>query len=182
MHLFPYFMRRALRQAFEVLRADGDTSAARDILNRAIDWFESRPLDEAMDEDHREEYGLALFHAGRQDEAREVMDALVQDSEYPYLVNYRGTRASIAVAQGDTAQAIEDEEWLAGVDPPYVRGHPIFWRAVVVAALGRREEAVMLRRQAYELGMFYFWHQEVQSLLDPLRGYQPFEEFVRPKG
>jgi hypothetical protein len=31
----------------------------------------------------------------------------------------------------------------------------------------------MLRRQAYERGTFYFWYQEVQTVLGPLRGYPP---------
>ncbi len=176
-----YQMRRTLIHVAETLRADDRTEAADRTVDRAIEWFESRPLDEAAEEEHRRYYGEVLLLAERYHDAHEVFDGLVRDTEYPYLINYRGLRALAAVTLGDSVQAIEDEEWLAGVNPPYVRGHPVFWRAVVAGALGRREEAVSLLRRAFAEGMTFFWWTQEQTALKPLRGYPAFEELMRPK-
>ena len=176
-----YQMRRTLIHVAETLRADDRTEAADRTVDRAIEWFESRPLDEAAEEEHRRYYGEVLLLAERYDDAHEVFDGLVRDTEYPYLINYRGLRALAAVALGDSAQAREDEEWLAGVNPPYVRGHPVFWRAVVAGALGRRDEAVSLLRRAFAEGMTFFWWTQEQTALKSLRGYPAFDDLMRPR-
>jgi tetratricopeptide (TPR) repeat protein len=177
----PYILRWAFIQAVEILRASGREESARDILNRALDWLENRPLDEAATEDHRHAVGSALFLAGRLDEAQQVFDALVEDAEIPPLIIYRGTRGFISATRGDSALALEDDVWLAGLDVP-IPGHPIFWWAIIAGALGRRPEAVSLLRQSYEGGLHHWYSREFMTELNPLRGYPAFEEWLRPRG
>jgi tetratricopeptide (TPR) repeat protein len=178
----PYWMRFTLLETTEILLADGRTSAAQDVLNRAVEWFEGRPTDEAATTFHREAYGWTLFMAVRHDEAQQVFDQLVEDTEYPWLVNYRGARGFVAAIRGDSALALEDKAWLAALDPPYVKGHPLYWEAVVTGALGRRREAVSLLQRAYRRGSHYLFDLEFTTELNPLRGFSAFEEWLRPKG
>lgn len=175
-------MRRAFKHVVETLIADDRINVARDIAHTAVAWYESRQAAEQAEEEHRRFYGEMLFLTGRHDEAQTIFDALANDSEYPHLVIHRGMRALVAAARGDSALARADEEWLAAVHPSYVRWYPVFWRAVVVGALGRRDEAMELLRQSAELGMSRFWYNEVNTALSPLHGYGPFEQWLMPKG
>jgi hypothetical protein len=75
------------------------------------------------------------------------------------------------------AQAIDERlaRW------PVTSGGLTRWRASIAAALGHKARAVSLLQQAYEEGESYFlWtHRAVD--LESLRGYPPFEAFVKPK-
>ena len=52
----------------------------------------------------------------------------------------------------------------------------------IAAALGDREGAVRLLRQAYSEGMVLGTAQRREPEWRPLRDYGPYQEFVRPKG
>jgi len=48
--------------------------------------------------------------------------------------------------------------------------------------MGERDEAVELLRRAFAQGLAYGLWIHVDPDLEPLRGYPPYEEIVRPKG
>ena len=73
-------------------------------------------------------------------------------------------------------------ERLATVDIPYPRGGPTRRRARIAAVLGDRQEAVALLRRAYREGARYGLSFLFDPEYDSLRDYEPFLEFMRPKG
>jgi hypothetical protein len=55
----------------------------------------------------------------------------------------------------------------------------VWWRAAILAHLGKRDEAVQLLRQARAKGQeMSYWH--AHPALAPLRGYGPFEDLITP--
>jgi len=166
--------------AAECLLGYGHTEAARHLADRVISWLEERPDEERSTADHRAVYGWALYDYGRIDEAWTVFDSLVDDD--PGNVVYRGSRGFLAAVGGDSAQARTDAEWLAALDRPYTRGGNTYWRGVIAGALGERDEAVRLLRQAFSEGLEYGWYLTWYSEFLPLRDYPPFQELIRPKG
>ena len=92
-------------------------------------------------------------------------------------------RARIALLSGDTAQVERIYNGLAEwsnmpLMAPGLRGSLIRVRARMAAGLGRREEAVELFRTPRAMG---FSRAEYHSdpLLAPLRGYPPYEAFLK---
>jgi tetratricopeptide (TPR) repeat protein len=175
------WVRPALVQPVEILRAGGHREAAQRIAARAIEWFEARPPNEAADVGNREWYGRALFLAGRFNEAREIYDGLVHES--PDNPNYRGYRAFIAAVRGDTVQALSDAVWFESLERPNLRMRTARWtaRVAIAGALGEHEQVTELLREGRGRWM-HTWFDRVDMRFDPLRDYAPFQEWMRPKG
>lgn len=61
--------------------------------------------------------------------------------------------------------------------------HHLYGQAKIFTALGEKKRAVDILKQAFEVGHGFIWDRYV---LDPdflpLRGYPPFDEFIKPKG
>ena len=167
----------SLMVAVQVLRWRGHADAAELLLQRALDWFES-----GVDRGARVWYARALFLDGRLNDARLLVDSLVQHDD-PGDVFYRGYRGFIAATQGDTVAAMQDLEWLTNQDARMIEGGSTYWRGVICGARGQHESALELLRQAYDEGYVFGRHiRKYRHELDPLRGYLPFQELMRPKG
>ena len=95
---------------------------------------------------------------------------------------YRGVRGFFAAMMGDSVQARTDAEWLAALDRPYLRGSNTYWLAKIAGALGERDEAVNLLRQAYSEGYPPSWSHLWNSDFAPIRDHPDFQELMRPKG
>jgi tetratricopeptide (TPR) repeat protein len=174
-------MRVALNTSVQILRANGHNDAAKEIQQRAINWYEARPSAEAATADHRFLYARMLSYAeDHLAEARQILDELVEDN--PYNVQYRGERGFIAATRGDSALAMEDTEWLADLDRRYLYGQNTYWRAAIAGVLGDLDGAVDLLWQAHAEGMAYSLSFEFDITLDPLRDHPEFQELMRPKG
>jgi tetratricopeptide (TPR) repeat protein len=94
----------------------------------------------------------------------------------------RGLAGVLAARSGRVAAATEASEWLASLDRPWLHGTNTYWRARIAASLGRRSEASHLLQRSYEEGMEVWDPAHVEPDFDPLRGYPPFEAFLRPRG
>ena len=104
----------------------------------------------------------------------------------PNSITAIGRLGVIAAAEGRQDGAVAFDRELAGIDRPYVGGLPTFWRAKIAAALGEREDAVSLFRQAIGEGLSFFsatwgnpFHADID--LEPLRGYASFDEILKPE-
>jgi hypothetical protein len=175
-----HYVRGTMVRVVEVLRAKGHTEAANDILPRAVGWFENQPPAEKQDENHRVWYARALTLAGRLDEAQRVCDGLVDD--FPDVVEYRGLRGFVSASRGDSAQARAEAEWLEQLDRAHLLGAHTQHRGHIAGALGEREEAVNLLRQAFSEGIWYWWWRDSSVETSSLHDYPPFQELMRPKG
>lgn len=73
------------------------------------------------------------------------------------------------------------ESWPPGAGPGAGGSTPERGRARVAALLGDREAAVELLRRAFGEGLPYGIWIHLDRDLEPLSGYLPFQELIRPK-
>jgi Flp pilus assembly protein TadD len=116
-----------------------------------------------------------LYAAGKWDEARRTWERMIQlapdQEEY-----FRANLGAIAAHQGNRAEAERTLSWLANRP-----GHSEIARARITGLLGDRERAVELLRQAEQRSMPFTRDLHWDTDFDSLRGYPPYEEWIRPK-
>ncbi len=127
----------------------------------------------------------------RLDDARELLVLLQQTGEevsgalglrFPNPT-WTGLLGVIAAKQGDAAGAAGWDEVLRSTQILYgSKGQPSLWRAKIALALGNRDQALALLRQAISEGVV-FWGDpfHVDPDLAPLFGDPAYEELVAPK-
>jgi tetratricopeptide (TPR) repeat protein len=123
---------------------------------------------------------ILLFGAGELAAAATLADSLLGIN--PGNTQARGWRGALAAIRGDRGTALADVERLERNVPRYDRGDRTANRASIFALLGERARAVELLQQAHAEGASFqssAFHARIG--LEPLRGFDPFEEFVRPK-
>ena len=173
------------------LMAHGHAEAA----NRVFDTFRARWVDGADTLPTNRAIVWALEQAGRWDEAGQVIErgiarwAAAEGSNQPLnrlrlnsLVNWRGEAGVLAVKRGEPEAAEPHLRWLEELVLTYPFGRTRLWQARIAAQLGSKDEAVELLRQTFAEGYANHMSIHIDHHLDPLRGYPPFEELVRPKG
>ncbi len=158
-------------------RAHGIPGTMEEALERGMAWWGEQPDAYRESDGGRALEGRLLCMAERWDEAGEVLRALPGDSGRVDVLGYRGV---IAAHHGDPAAARSSADALAALDP--MRGRATVWRARIAASIGERDEAVELLRRAFAQGLAFGLWVHVDPDLEPLRGYPPYEEVVRPKG
>ena len=168
------------------LRAHGHRDEALAMANEAVERYRGPPPAGKT----RDLRGLAfaLFHAERWAEAlpalREAAEA--HPETWPTFV---GPQALAALPLGDAATARRIEEELRTTTRRWLFGEHTYFRACLAAQRGEKDAAVRLLSTAIEEGWPYPLFSDFFPLvvhwdpnLDPLRGYPPFEELVKPKG
>jgi tetratricopeptide (TPR) repeat protein len=174
--------------AAEELRAHGHRDASVKLADRAARWWRSRPEGWASQEGMRASLGRSLYQAERWDDARALFAALA--TERPDDFDYRVSLGVIAARAGDRAEAERTAGQLRQLVAPYTYGAPMYASARITALLGDEAKAVDLLRDAIAQGAgsaqlepygFAFSARHDMDL-EPLRGYAPFEELIRPKG
>ncbi len=177
--------RGLMLEAAKELRAHGHRTRARETAERCVAQARGRPS-AGVDGDGRASLAQCLCEAGMWAEAVPVFEVL--EKEQPrWDLRWRGLRAVAAWRAGDAATAAKIEDGLRRLDRPYVYGQHLFSLAEVAAQQGKKEEAVSLLREAliqgYANGFQGIWvTTHTKSELEPLRGYPPYEELVKPKG
>ena len=165
------------------LRATGRREAADSLVSRYAGLLDAAREDTARLT--RFTRGQVLWRAGRAAEARDIFAALaVRDTGDDGLrdVAQLGI-AEAMLGNGDAARRAKQA--LVRVKRRYERGTPKLWEAEIAASLGERNRAVQLLREGLAMGMGLellgggvFDNPD----LEPLFGYPPFEELVRPSG
>ena len=122
----------------------------------------------------------ALQWSERWAEAKAVADARLATT--PGDVDTRGLVGTLSARLGDAAQARRIEAELAALTRPYLHGAHTHQRACIAAQLGEKDRSVALLRDAFAQGYIFNIdiHRDID--LEPLWGYPPYEELMRPKG
>jgi tetratricopeptide (TPR) repeat protein len=170
------------------LRAHGHLEDATRLAERAAAWCAARST--AEQPAYRPFHVLALFLAGRWREAKTVATAL-GDSRAPvwdYITLFWGQPAvyrlgwigSCAARAGDVAEARRVGAQLRDFPsscPPYDR---TYWRAIIAAQLGAKDEAMRLFEEAVAQESLMVWQADHDALLEPLWNEPRFRALVRP--
>jgi tetratricopeptide (TPR) repeat protein len=169
--------------ASDELRAHGRDSASRAVLERAVAYYLPSRSAALAGTRHPFDLARALYQLGRLDEARRIVDRLANDRGPRVLAEFelRTLTGYVAAAQRDSVTIDEIDRWLREMTDPYIRGANTEARARLAALLGRREEAVRLLRDANAEGQGFTLGYHAQFEFATLRGFEPFEEWLRPK-
>ncbi len=161
------------------LRAHGYRAASRRVTARHLDWFDSRPAYEKESIPYRVGRAQTLYSAERWDEARSLFEELA--AELPRDVNVQGYLGTLAARLGDREEALRTSDQLVGMAGPHDFGRDIYWQACIAAQLGELERAMVLLRESYARGRVFSLRLHLDTDLEPLHGYPPYEEFIEPK-
>jgi DNA-binding SARP family transcriptional activator/tetratricopeptide (TPR) repeat protein len=180
-----------LRAGLE-LEVHGHPGAARETVDRAIEWYRERPSSVPFDPyrddgapaapavDYRGDYAAALLFMGQLDEASEVLGKLT--TEDPGSIGFHGMLGLLAARRGDREEAERIDAWLAGQRRPRTWGNHTFFRACIAAELGRADEAVALLREAFAQGATYWPRAHFMPCLQSLQDHPPSRQLMRPTG
>ena len=170
--------------AFDELRAHGHGARALPLLARAVAYYEQAPDSLQRVPRQRLEMARALLRVGRPADARRMAEGLVREDSVrgEVLIVAHSIIGVAAAATGDLAAAEAEDRWLGGAGTQYTFGVNTEARARIAATLGRREDAVRLLRQAVTEGRGFDNNKHLDFELQRLRGFPPFEEWLRPKG
>jgi TolB-like protein len=171
------------------LDAHGYSAEARELYERTLAWYRSRPQEEQNQMEY--DYAVVLYGAGHWAEARAVVQHLIAtggaSDDGDLDIWHRGAQSylgGIAAHLRDQREMDRVDRWLAGRKGPYLTGVPTFDRARMAAISGDRERAITLIRLAMDQGYPLFLG-DLGLHNDPdfknLWGYPPFEELRRPK-
>jgi DNA-binding SARP family transcriptional activator/tetratricopeptide (TPR) repeat protein len=179
---------KVAREVALELRAYGDSAAADRIAAWGVRWYESLPREEQLAS--RQDYADVLYAAQRWRDTRVVMDEICARSNDTLRakatfgeIDCIGWAGLLAARLGERDRARAADEQLAAFRFGFrvQEGGSLMWRARIAAVLGERDHATGLLRQAYSRGLGYG-----DDARDPeyrlLRGYPPFDAFMRPKG
>lgn len=166
--------------AAQELRAHGHADASRRVAAQGAAWF-SGVTGEQADSIEMGLNGIeCLWLAERWQEARSLADATVL--RFPDDPFGKGYRAVLAARAGDRDVAVAADRELTAADDVRGRGNYSWLRAGIAAQLGERDQAIELLRVALAHGLNAKGYLHVYAFLEPLHGYPPFEELIKPKG
>jgi TolB-like protein/tetratricopeptide (TPR) repeat protein len=162
-----------LRDVTANLARRGHAEESVALAERALDWYRARDPD-----GYRLSRAQALLLADRPEEALALPEPLAEEN--PDSLSVRGYLGMALARTGDSAGAEAELRWLEGVERPYLRGQDTYWRTVILAHLGRKDEAIRLLRRAFQEGVSHRGLSD-DSNLRPLWGSEAFEAFAAPR-
>ncbi len=177
----PFSPGNLLTRVATELRAHGaPADTARRYAEAAVQWYAAVTRAGIADTGHLLGHARAAYVAGRWAEARELYDRLVEAN--PGSAEFLGGAGAAAARTGDTARAVAMLARIDSLELPYPFGRRSRWMATVVAALGRRDEAIRLLGQSLREGLarWYEWHDHPDFV--EYQGYPPFRSLIAPRG
>lgn len=161
------------------LKAHGHPSEGSAMYERAAQWYEDGG-DAVRGGSHDSWHALALFGAGRYEEALEICDRRL--AENPQVIWYNGMAGLASARMGDQARLDRHLQFFLEEAP----NHLPYWLPLQMAYFhgvqGRAEEAVAALESAMNHGYAFqaWWHRD--PAFDLIRDDPVFQEFIRPKG
>ncbi len=166
--------------AAQELRAHGHADAARKVAGRAANWYAAHLAKEPAKERLAAEQLWALCLLEQWDEARS--SAVKSATVFPDSIDMNGYQGLLAARAGDRKGAESASTSLTRFRTGDALAEATYWRACIAAQLGDREGAVALLREAFTQGVPLIVAAHADWRLDPLQGYVPFEELIKPRG
>jgi tetratricopeptide (TPR) repeat protein len=169
------------------LRAHGHADESRAMARRAVAWYDELP-DDSDPKKKSFAYAGSLEYADAWDEASKLYEFLAVKYAGTLLeFQARGMLGVIAAVQGDRESALKISADLARLRRPYLFGVDSYFRALIAARLGDKDQAAVLLQNTISEGFAGVYLPFTEAFecawpLDTLRGYPPYEELVRPKG
>jgi hypothetical protein len=158
------------------LRAHGDSAAGARLLDMARAWYAAHHVD-APPRSRLFNEGRVFYVTGQLDSAESRFAHVARDT---LDLEAAGYLALVRIRRGDSGRAAIIADSLGALHRKWLFGTNTEWRAAITLALGDKERAVQLLRQASREGAgMESWHYAAH--LDALRGYPPFEELIRPQ-
>ncbi len=162
------------------LRAHGHPDASRAMATRCADWFAGSVADDAGPTAQAEGRIECLWLAERFDEAKRLADQAAEASPHDrWAIGHRGI---LAARLGDRVAAEAAGRSLAALDSIETEGESSYGRACIAAQLGDRDRSVALLQEAVGRGFQYWNYLHAYMFLEPLHGYPPFEDLLKPQG
>ena len=168
----------SMRVAAEELRAHGRRTESLELAKRSVAWYRNRPPSE-LTEANRLALAQSLYAAEEWAEAGKLTATLLK--EQPANTVYVTLAGAIAARIGERAVAAKHAAALAQ-EPSAPAGAIELRRAQLASLMGEREQAVELLRTAFARGLSMSTALHRHMDFEPLRGFAPFDELMRPKG
>jgi tetratricopeptide (TPR) repeat protein len=165
--------------AVQELRVHGHPEEAIQIALRCDRWYQDHRPTEAEGKISTANRAEIFWVLQRWPEARAAAEQYARDD--PGSFHAPGLLGLMAARAGDLKVAAECDAKLAAIEQP-AKGYALGWRAVLAAQRGEKERAVELLRDAFAAGMPFDPYVHARVYLEPLQGYPPFEELLKPKG
>jgi tetratricopeptide (TPR) repeat protein len=162
------------------LRAHGHPEESRATAVKAIEWYNARRAESARQLLYREGLARALSLAGRWPEAAEIFEALAAEDSANF--EYLAKAGETAAHMGNVRRARIVLAELERTTRPSDRGWRTYARAMIVAALGERDRALQLLRDAFAEGLPHGPHLHQEVSFEILNGYEPYQRLLRPVG
>jgi tetratricopeptide (TPR) repeat protein len=169
-----------MEQIAHELSAHGSRAESLAMAADAVQWYRSRPAQPGAQQQYRESLARALHLAERFHEAGALFEELA--SAFPADLGYRVRLALIAAQTGDAQRARLLSTGLERATGPADRGRTSYDRARIAAALGERERALQLLRDAFNEGLEHGPSRHHSADFASLREYQPYQRLLRPAG
>jgi len=156
--------------------AHGDPATATRLVTKARAWIAVHPQ-RAPSADRLMREARVMLADGSPDSAAARFGVVARDTT---RIEAAGYLALAQLASGDRARARTAADSLGALKRRWLFGSQTFWSAAINGALGERERAVQLLRQANAEGQpMHTWHYN--DALTSLHGYAPFDALVRPQ-
>jgi hypothetical protein len=156
--------------------AHGDPAVAKQLMTKARAWIAVHPQ-RAPSPDRLMREARVMLVAGSPDSAAARFAVVARDTT---RIEAAGYLALAQLASGDRVRARSAADSLGALKRRWLFGSHTFWSAAINGALGERERAVQLLRQANGEGQSMdTWHYN--DALTSLHGYAPFDALVRPQ-
>jgi len=167
----PYIVNGAL----EFWAHDDSVTAGR-LLDMTRGWYVAHPVANAPPRRLISE-GEVLLLTGHLDSAESRFRRAKTDT---LNLDAAGYLAFVLLRRGDTTRATAIGDSLGGLRRKWLFGSNTEWHAAIVGALGNKERAVQLLKQAGQEGAsMENWHSAAHLL--SLHGYPPFETLITPQ-
>ncbi|MEO7359121.1 MAG: serine/threonine-protein kinase [Gemmatimonadaceae bacterium] len=160
----------------EELLVHGDTALSRRVAARVLQQFQRSPSTFGYS---RAPYDHAvLFVLNGMPDSAQALFALAENRTH--RMEAAGFLAIMRARLGDKVPAKATADSLTALQKPWMYGANLYWSAAILGALGDRDAAVQLLRQATSRGRAPdTWHDATE--LNSLRGFEPFEQLLKPR-